>query len=197
MISTGLKHLHALPSLPSTTVNWLPVDVCASSITSALFTATTTTEPPAYTVHNLVNPSTISWSTFLSALAAATTSQSSPSGPSTPAFETVSIRDWVTMLEKAADDDEGRQHGEEEEVPGLKLLGFFQDMAAGSAGSAESAESVDGGGGGAAKSGTSKGKWGKNGEGVEFATASVRGARAVDEEMVRLWLERWRDERFV
>ncbi|OJD40614.1 male sterility protein [Diplodia corticola] len=178
MISTGLKHLRALPSLPSTTVNWLPVDVCASSIASSLFATAaataTTTDPSTYTVHNLVNPSPISWSAFLSTLAAATSSPSSSSNPSTLAFGTVSMREWVTMLERAAEQ-------ERDEVPGLKLLGFFQDTAAG----------VDL----AAKSSEEKG--GKNGEGVEFVAASVRGARAVDEEMVRLWLDRWRDERFV
>lgn len=169
MISTGLKHLHALPSLPSTSVNWLPVDICASSIASALSAASHSTT--TYTVHNLVNPSTISWSTFLSALAAATSSSAS-----TQSFQTVSMHEWVAMLEKAAD-EEGR-HGE---VPGLKLLGFFQEMAG------VGMESSDA---------ETKGR-GKNGEGVEFATSSVRGARPVDVEMVRLWLQRWSDEGFV
>ncbi|KAB2574528.1 Non-canonical non-ribosomal peptide synthetase FUB8 [Lasiodiplodia theobromae] len=168
MISTGLKHLHALPSLPSTSVNWLPVDICASSIASALSAASHST----YTVHNLVNPSTISWSTFLSALAAAAPSTSASTQP----FQTVSMHEWVAMLEKAAD-EEGRSG----EVPGLKLLGFFQEMAgAGLEGSDAETESR-----------------GKNGEGVEFATSSVREARPVDVEMVRLWLKRWIDEGFV
>lgn len=83
------------------------------------------------------------------------------------------------MLEKAADDDD--EEGRHGEVPGLKLLGFFQEMAG--AGLESSDAETKGGG--------------KNGEGVEFATSSVRGARPVDVEMVRLWLLRWSDEGFV
>ncbi|KAL1631005.1 putative NRPS-like protein biosynthetic cluster [Neofusicoccum ribis] len=172
MLSTGLHHLHALPSLPSTPVNWLPVDTCATSIASALFPQEARCDgeisTAAYTVHNLVNPSTISWSTFLATLAnaAATTS------PAVSAFDTISMPAWVALLEKAA--EEGRH-----DVPGLKLLGFFQEMAA-----ADGSEDAAVGGG-------------KTGEGVEFVTASVRDAGAVDAEMVGLWLERWRAEGFL
>lgn len=162
MISTGLRHIHALPMLPYTTVNWLPVDLCASSICSALFSAgpEQRTIAPAFTVHNLVNPFTITWLNFLSILAVAASAN----------FETITMPAWVGLLEKAAED--GR-----EDIPGLKLLGFFQEMADG----------VDPG----------EAATGKNGEGVEFATESVQGAEAVNVETVKSWLVRWREESFL
>lgn len=159
MISTGLRHIHALPSLPSTTVNWLPVDVCASSIVSALLATGSVNGKlgTSFTVHNLVNPFAITWSDFLSDLALA----------SSASFETVSMPVWVSMLEKA--DEQGRHN-----VPGLKLLGFFQDMAGGAIQPRE-----------------------KNIEVVGIVTESVQGAEAVNARMIRLWLDRWREEGFL
>ncbi|KAK8253281.1 male sterility protein, partial [Phyllosticta capitalensis] len=142
MIATGLKHLHAMPELPGTVVNWLPVDMCASAIDRTL----STPDERLYAVHNLVNPATCSWSEFLDALAAA--------APETP-FERVGMAEWVGRLESKAD--------AADDVPGLKLLGFFQDMTKGA-----------------------------NGEEVGFQTASVESGRKVEVEIVRGWLERWR-----
>ncbi|KAF2089388.1 male sterility protein [Saccharata proteae CBS 121410] len=110
MISTGINYLHAMPDLPSTTVNWLPVDICARSVCSGLLSEAG--PGTFYAVHNLVNPSRISWGSFLDMLAQASASQ----------FKRISMKEWVDQLEKLAD-------GGDDSVPGLKLLSFFQDMA--------------------------------------------------------------------
>lgn len=107
MIATGLSTLHAMPIFSQQSVNWLPVDVCADSIKTVLATPS----EENYTVHNLVNPSAICWTQFLDALEQA-------SGVS---FERINMNDWVARLQKASE--------EKTDIPGSKLLGFFEGMA--------------------------------------------------------------------
>ncbi|KAK7556641.1 male sterility protein [Phyllosticta citricarpa] len=161
MIATGLKHLHALPELPGTVVNWLPVDICASAISQKLgcsqksdaANGDAAEQGDFYAVHNLVNPSTISWTEFLDVLAVAS--------PETP-FERVDMTEWVRRLENAA------ENGSVDAIPGLKLLGFFQDM-----------------------------KKEVNGEGVEFKTASVEAGCKITVDIIGGWLNRCTIERVV
>lgn len=115
MIATGLTTLRAMPVFSQQSVNWLPVDICADAI-ATVFESPTAED---YTVHNLVNPSEISWSQFLDGLEQA-------SGTS---FERVSMSEWVARLQKASD--------EKTDIAGSKLLGFFEGMA-----EAEEGESV-------------------------------------------------------
>ncbi|GAB7353493.1 hypothetical protein MBLNU459_g3943t1 [Dothideomycetes sp. NU459] len=107
MIDTGLHHLRAMPTFASQSVNWLPVDICAGAISTVLASPAT----HDYTVHNLVNPSAISWYTFLDALETASETE----------FERVSMGEWVERLQRAS--EEGA------DIPGAKLLGFFEGMA--------------------------------------------------------------------
>jgi len=115
MIATGLTTLKAMPVFSQESVNWLPVDICAVAIATVL-------ESPAaenYTVHNLVNPSAISWTQFLDVLERA----------SETSFERVSMSEWVARLQRASE--------EKTDIPGSKLLGFFEGMA-----EAEDGESI-------------------------------------------------------
>ncbi|KAI7481622.1 male sterility protein [Hortaea werneckii] len=122
MINTGLNHLKAMPTLEGQTVDWLSVDVCAASIDS-LLTATPQEKPldsadTAGTsleshVHNLVNPKVLPWDSFLDVLVDA-------SGMD---FDRIPMSEWVVRLQALSESGI--------EVPGTRLLSFFQDMASG------------------------------------------------------------------
>ncbi|KAI6854245.1 male sterility protein [Hortaea werneckii] len=120
MINTGLHHLRAMPRLEGQTVDWLPVDTCAASIDS-LLTAASQAEPldsadVAGTalrsrVHNLVNPKVLPWDSLLDVLKEA-------SGVD---FDRIPMSEWVVRLQALSESGI--------EVPGTRLLSFFQDMA--------------------------------------------------------------------
>ncbi|KAK5136156.1 hypothetical protein LTR08_003993 [Meristemomyces frigidus] len=114
MIKTGLEYLNAMPLLDTQGVDWLPVDVCAHSIGSLLTRSARDgpqIEETKYGVHNLVNPTVISWNDLLDVLETA-------SGAS---FERIPMSEWVTRLQSLVESGSG--------VPGARLLGFFEDMA--------------------------------------------------------------------
>ncbi|KAI7087078.1 male sterility protein [Hortaea werneckii] len=127
MINSGLNHLKAMPVLEGQMVDWLPVDICAASIDS-LLTAAAQPKPldsadVADTsvrshVHNLVNPKVLPWDVFLDVLAEA----------SDTGFDRLPMSEWVVRLQALSENGI--------EVPGTRLLGFFQDMASGDGGSA-------------------------------------------------------------
>lgn len=110
MMVTGLRYLKAMPT-EGQTVNWLPVDVCAEAVRAVLVNHHGDRGLEEYSLHNLVNPGTVSWGGFLDRLKEA----------SGVAFERVSMKEWVSRLEKISEREEG--------VPGAKLLGFFETMA--------------------------------------------------------------------
>ncbi|KAK5679509.1 hypothetical protein LTS10_008330 [Elasticomyces elasticus] len=114
MLVTGLKYLKAMPLLEGELVDWLPVDICAQSIVSLL---TQTKDSPLASddakseVYNLVNPNEIPWTQFLDILEEA----------SGVHFTRVSMAEWVSKLQSASSCDD--------QIPGAKLIGFFEDMA--------------------------------------------------------------------
>lgn len=122
MINTGLTHLKAMPILEGQMVDWLPVDTCAASIDS-LLTAAPQPRPSdprgvAGTslqshVHNLVNPRTLPWNSFLDVLEEASGME----------FDRIPMSEWVVRLQSLSDSGT--------EVPGTRLLSFFQDMNSG------------------------------------------------------------------
>jgi hypothetical protein len=69
-----------------------------------------------YTVHNLTSPNSIPWSTLVSHLRTAT-------GTSPESLPTVSMKEWVDKIS-------ANTHLTPNELPGLKLLQFFENMAA-------------------------------------------------------------------
>ncbi|GKT44436.1 adenylate-forming reductase Nps11 [Colletotrichum spaethianum] len=145
LMMTGLDTLSAMPML-QTKVDWLPVDFCAEAIQKAVFSSA---NESSYAVTNLVNPSAISWEELLSFLQEASGLE----------FERVEMREWVSRLETQA----GSDRPQDQTIPALKLLGFFQEMAKGSG----------------------------NGEGVVFDVGKVDGGRRIDVHMVQKWLDKW------
>ncbi|KXH60521.1 L-aminoadipate-semialdehyde dehydrogenase [Colletotrichum salicis] len=111
MMMTALDLLSAMPVL-QTTVDWLPVDMCAEAITDAVLSSTV---QGTYAVTNLTNPSTTSWAEFISCLEEASGRR----------LERIEMKDWVSRLEAVADSPSSNGH----DIPALKLLGFFQAMA--------------------------------------------------------------------
>ncbi|KAI7283461.1 male sterility protein [Hortaea werneckii] len=122
MINTGLNHLKAMPTLEGQTVDWLPVNVCAASIdcllaaapqAKPLDSADTAGNSFESRVHNLVNPKVLLWNSFLDVLADA-------SGMD---FDRIPMSEWVVRLQALSESGI--------EVPGTRLLSFFQDVASG------------------------------------------------------------------
>ena len=148
MFATGLDYLNAMPLFQSTqSVNWLPVDKCAEAIGSII----TNGSKDRYTVNNLTHPKPISWNTLLDSLEEA----------SRKTFSMVHVSEWAASLEKLGED--GRS-----EVPGLRLLGFFQNVA-----------------------------MNPKPEEFEVVAESVVGVDPLDVAAVSKWLLRWRESRFV
>ncbi|KAH8891456.1 male sterility protein [Thozetella sp. PMI_491] len=144
MMATGLDYLQAMP-LFSRTVNWLPVDACAGAIAQIL----TNGSGELYTVDNLAHPTPVAWSAFLDSLTEA----------SGKTFARIPMSEWVASLENLADT---------EGVPGVKLLGYFQEMAAA-----------------------------PDREQSEVVTRSAAGLEPLDATAVRKWLEGWHTSGFV
>ncbi|KAK1977171.1 male sterility protein [Colletotrichum cereale] len=145
LMMTGLDVLSAMPVL-QTKVDWFPVDICAEAIQKAVLSPA---DESLYAVTNLVNPNSISWEELLSLLGEA-------SGLN---FARVEMREWVSLLENQT----GPAGPQDQKVPALRLLGFFQEMAKGSG----------------------------NGEGVVFEAGKVGRGWRIDVHMVRKWLEKW------
>ncbi|THX66856.1 male sterility protein [Aureobasidium pullulans] len=153
MIATGLKYLNAMPTFDKQTVDWLPVDICAKAINTLI---STPMSDVSYALHNLVNPSTISWSGFLSALEHAFDSQ----------FERIDMREWVARLQDLSE--------KVDDVPGAKLLGFFENMV-------EEEQATP-------QFETSK---------TVTLVPRLRDCKAVDGKLLKLYMERWRADGFL
>jgi len=148
MFATGLDYLEAMPLFQSNqSVNWLPVDKCAEAICSII----TKSSKDRYTINNLTHPKPISWNMMLDLL-------EEVCGKT---FARVPMDEWVAALEKRGEDGNS-------EMPGLRLLGFFQNMA-----------------------------MGLSREKVEVVAESVVGVESLDVAAVSKWFLRWRESGFV
>ncbi|RDW87990.1 hypothetical protein BP6252_00022 [Coleophoma cylindrospora] len=148
MIATGLDYMNAMPLFDeSHTVNWLPVDACARAVESIIINDST----ERYTVNNLAHPKPIGWSALLDLLAEV----------SGKTFARIPIAEWVASLETLAE-------GSSVDVPGIKLLGFFQQMATN-----------------------------VSSEELEIVVEKVVGVEPLNAVAVRGWLSRWGKSGFV
>lgn len=126
MFATSAK-LQAVPLIPEQMVDWTPVDVAGRTVCDILLNSKThasagiVEKTLPYTVHNLVNPHSIPWSAFIPMLQASGISSSS----SSPPMQEVPFSDWVRRLNAAVDGG-----ASPEQLPGLRLLQFFENMAA-------------------------------------------------------------------
>lgn len=97
-------------------MDWLPVDVAASTITEILDSDCDVDgdgdgDRGKYQVYNIVNPYPIPWSDVVSMLRKQTEKE----------IEVVGMREWAGKLNALAETGESK-------VPGLRLLGFFEGM---------------------------------------------------------------------
>lgn len=116
MFATSLHpDMNAIPAFPGKCVDWIPVDVAAGTITDSL---TCADEGTQYEVHNIVNPRRIKWEELVGML-----QDIASSGEQSKKMEVVSMKEWVEKLNGLADAGVSP-----DEVPGLKLLQFFEGM---------------------------------------------------------------------
>jgi hypothetical protein len=134
LIATSFHpRMRCIPTFASRSVDWLPVDVAAQCISQLLLSQRNNAkiargkhkqqqqyrevdeEENTYTVHNIVNPERIPWSSLLSIIQSSMTG-----GP----VEEIPISEWVRRLTSLAD-----QGVTVTDLPGLRLLGFFERMA--------------------------------------------------------------------
>jgi thioester reductase-like protein len=110
----GMK---CIPVFADKVVDWIPVDVAAKSISEVLLSSAKSQpeEENKYSVHNVVNPHSIPWTDLVTMLQAS----SSNSGK----LEVVSMTEWVSRLSALS------STLSPDELPGLKLLQFFEIMA--------------------------------------------------------------------
>jgi thioester reductase-like protein len=194
LFATSAK-LGAVPDLKWKRVDWVPVDVAARAICEIVLHSqasrpssiangelnTGRLVPGAsatggdYTVHNIVSPTHTPWSTILSLL------QSNPllTPHPTTQLQKLSMREWVALLNKAASSGASA-----DELPGLRLLGFFEDMAR------------------RMKAGTKRG--GEEEEGIIFETkgseeisAALRACGGYKREWFEKSVRKWKEDGFI
>jgi hypothetical protein len=108
--------INALPLFPGKMVDWVPVDVAASTISDVLLHPQLDREK-GYAVHNIVNPDPISWNSLIGMLQASSLTRENCR------MEEVDMKEWVHRLSTLASTGVDSQ-----DVPGLKLLNFFENM---------------------------------------------------------------------
>jgi hypothetical protein len=123
LATSAHTEVNALPRFEGKSVDWIPVDIAASTISDILLSP----KPKAasmsvgkggeYNVHNITNPHPIPFSSLLTML------QSSLSSSNSSNLEIVDMKDWVARLNGLAD-----RGMDPAEVPGLRLLQFFENM---------------------------------------------------------------------
>ncbi|KAL8707220.1 MAG: hypothetical protein Q9220_007714 [cf. Caloplaca sp. 1 TL-2023] len=128
-------HLHLLPStLPGQDdCAWIPVDLAAACIVDlALSSPFPPGGSPHYT-YNLTNPHPSSWSDLLPAVLAHFSSSSSATD--TPdKQQVVSVVDFTTWLSALKSSAAGKDGGDVDNNPAVKLLDFYEGMAVGGGG---------------------------------------------------------------
>ncbi len=95
-------------------VDWIPVDVSAATISDILLAKSKAEE--IYSLHNITNPRPMSWASLVKMLQYSIGAEGK--------LEEVTMKEWTKRLGALADSGVSP-----DEVPGLRLLGFFEDMA--------------------------------------------------------------------
>ena len=120
--------MNCIPVFEGKMVDWIPVDVAAATVTSVLLSASSSLskgseakEQEKYSVHNIVNPRSIRWEELVSMLQDIKAKEGAGER-----MEEVPMAEWAKRLGKLM--DEGM---DTDELPGLKLLNFFENMAEG------------------------------------------------------------------
>ncbi|KAH7413166.1 male sterility protein [Cadophora sp. MPI-SDFR-AT-0126] len=121
--------MNALPLFSGKNVDWIPVDIAAKTITDILLSSgdEATEKEGLYNVHNIVNPHSIPWSSLITMLQSqrqTITGAATPQAPQPPLQE-ISMKKWTRRLVALSSSLPQTQP-----IPGLRLLQFFEDMAA-------------------------------------------------------------------
>lgn len=107
------ERMRCVPMLEGMRVDWIPVDVSAAAISDILLAKSKA--EGVYSVYNVTNPRPIPWASLVEML------QYSIGGEGE--LEEVTMKEWTKRLGALADSGVSP-----DEVPGLRLLGFFEDM---------------------------------------------------------------------
>ena len=123
--------MSALPLFEGKSVDWIPVDVAAGTIVDILLQGRkqevlagkeeAEEVKEMYNVHNIVNPHTIPWSSLVDML------QTSRQNNSQEKLQEISMKEWTNRLVGLSSSTMPNQTTP---LPGLRLLQFFEDMAA-------------------------------------------------------------------
>jgi thioester reductase-like protein len=121
MVATSFHpSMNCIPNFPGKMVDWIPVDVAASAVMDILLSSSAKEDGVSYSVNNIVNPRSITWEELVGML------QDVKINRGGRRMAEVSMSTWVARLAQLA--DEGVDANE---LPGLKLLQFFENMAEG------------------------------------------------------------------
>jgi hypothetical protein len=125
-VTSANIEMNALPRFEGKSVDWIPVDIAASTISEILLapkpkpTSMSKGEGGEYNVHNITNPHPIPFSSLLTMLQPLLSSSNHPHP-----LEIIDMKAWVARLNSLVD-----RGMDPVEVPGLRLLQFFENMAA-------------------------------------------------------------------
>ncbi|PVH77799.1 acetyl-CoA synthetase-like protein [Cadophora sp. DSE1049] len=193
--------MNALPLFPGKRVDWIPVDIAAKTITDILLSDIEQQKKEAaemneesckdelYNVHNIVNPHSIPWSSLIAMLQSqrqSTTTSSPPQSPHPPLQE-ISMKEWTLRLvalsspsstsPSTTSTTSSPSLPQTQPIPGLRLLQFFEDMAA-AEGDGEESKVFE----------TGK---------TRAVSEALRGCEGFKEEWVKGNLEVWRESGFL
>ena len=214
MIASSLQ-IGALPTFPPSTqiVDWVPVDIAAATMhdiitaPSSTWSIDTNNKGTNVPTFNIVNPNPITWSDYLDKLLLALEEAGYP----VQELKTVSMVEWTDRLRQAGELENPDDDSLPSPIPGLKLLHFFEEMAASSIlpaplsvsspGSDRSAATVSD----ASTSSLSiNGKKGLPVEARTFQTSktrmlspSLKNCKAVNEELLGRCIESWKKNGFL
>ena len=196
--------MNALPLFPERKVDWIPVDIAAATITDILLSdveriqdvdATEVNEnaQELYNVHNIVNPHSIPWSSLIAMLQSQRQNNITTNSSPPQLLQEISMKEWTRRLVALSTSPSPSPSPapspslstspsslpQTQPIPGLRLLQFFEDMAA-----------AEGDGKGEASKVFETGK-------TRRISEALRGCEGFKEEWVRANLEVWRDSGFL
>lgn len=117
MFATAFR-LMALPTIENRLVDWLPVDIAATTITDVLI-RDNRQENGYCALFNVVHPHPVPWSRLLELL------QECQVNSGKPRLAEIPILEWTKRLAETENSFSGDAKG----LPGLKVLQFFEEMA--------------------------------------------------------------------
>ncbi|KAH7370594.1 male sterility protein [Rhexocercosporidium sp. MPI-PUGE-AT-0058] len=189
----------ALPLFEGKSVDWIPVDIAAGTIVEVLLQDSEggvagekqdagRGEGGNYDVHNIVNPHSISWSTLVDML------QDSRRKNGQEKLQEISMREWTKRLVALSSSTTTMSKQDKQPLPGLRLLQFFEDMAAAESGEANTKD--DDVKGGENQGGGEKSKVFQTDK-TRGMSSSLRECEVFNGEWVAAYLRGWREGGFL